>query len=387
MLLFVDNTKIRSLSMTYAAIMGYGVVGSGVVEVLNMNRNRITSSAGGEIKIKYILDVRDFPSSPLASLFTKDFAVIENDPEVSIVVETIGGARVAYDFTRRCLLAGKSVVTSNKELVAKHGLELLNIAKEKNVSYLFEASVGGGMPILRPLITCLAANEVLEIRGILNGTTNFILTSMREYSMSFEAALKQAQELGYAEADPTADIEGIDACRKLCILADLAYGCLVKPELVKAEGISAVSVKDVDNLRQFGAKIKLIGRAVKAEGENVMIWVAPHVLMPGNPLINVENADNGIGVKGNALGDAMFFGCGAGSLPTASAVIADMIDAVRHSACRLDIGWKDKGSDWILGSDDYVSRWYVRNGDNCHITLPLRAKDVAGYEVKYRILE
>lgn len=373
--------------MTYAAIMGYGVVGSGVVEVLNMNREKITSSAGGEIKIKYILDVRDFPSSPLASLFIKDFSVIENDPEVKIVVETIGGARVAYEFTKRCLLAGKSVVTSNKELVSKHGLELLNIAKEKNVSYLFEASVGGGMPILRPLMTCLAANEIIEIRGILNGTTNYILTSMREYSMSFDAALKKAQELGYAEADPTADVEGIDACRKICILSDLAYGSLVRPEDIKTEGITAVSVKDVENLRQFGAKIKLIGRAVKADNGKVMIWVAPHVLLPGNPLINVENADNGIVVKGNALGDAMFFGCGAGSLPTASAVVADMIDAVHHADCPMDIGWSDRGSDWILGSEDYVSRWYVRDSEGCRITQPLKAKDVTGYEVKYRILE
>ncbi len=372
----------------YAAIMGYGVVGSGVAEVLNQNRRRIAASAGGEIRLKRILDIRDFPSSPLAGLFTKDFMEIESDPEITIVAETIGGVGIAYDFTKRCLLAGKHVVTSNKELVARHGHELLAIAKEKNVNYLFEASVGGGIPILRPLATCLAANEIEEICGILNGTTNFILTNMRECTMSFGDALKQAQNMGFAEADPSADVDGLDACRKICILANLAYGRLVRPELVQTEGIRNISVRDVEALGTFGAKIKLIGRAIK-KGARLMIWVAPHVLLPGNPLLNVENAYNGIIIRGNVLGDAMFFGCGAGSLPTASAVIADMIDAVRHSCRRLDIGWSDGGEGWIASGEAHVSRWYVRDDDetNGHITLPLDAGGVLRHRVKYRILE
>jgi homoserine dehydrogenase len=372
----------------YAAIMGFGVVGSGVAEVLDMNREKITASAGGEIRLKYILDIRDFSSSPLAALFTKNFTDIENDSDVKIVIETIGGVGVAYDFTKRCLLSGKHVVTSNKELVAKHGHELLSIARERNVSYLFEASVGGGMPILRPLITCLAANEIEEIRGILNGTTNFILTNMRECTMSFDEALKQAQEKGFAEANPAADVEGTDACRKICILADLAYGRMVKPELVQTEGIKNISVRDVEALGTFGAKIKLIGRVIKLK-DRIMIWVAPHVLLPGNPLLNVENAYNGIIVRGNALGDAMFFGCGAGSLPTASAVIADMVDALRRSGNRLDIGWKECDDSWACGSEAYVSRWYVRDDNEVsgHITSPSDAEGVSRYKVKYRILE
>ncbi len=371
----------------FAAIMGYGIVGSGVAEVLNMNRDKIASSAGRELKLKYILDIRDFSSSPMAELFTKDFTVIENDPEVKVVVETIGGVGVAYDFTKRCLLSGKHVVTSNKELVAKHGHELLAIAAKNNVNYLFEASVGGGMPILRPMVTCLAANEIESVCGIVNGTTNFILTNMRECTMTFEDALKQAQQLGFAEADPSADVEGTDACRKISILADLAYGRLVRPELVQTEGIKNVSVRDVEILRNFGAKIKLIARFVYSGGK-LMIWVAPHVLLPGHPLINVENADNGIMVKGNALGEAMFFGCGAGSLPTASAVIADMVDAVRHTDKRLDIGWTDCGSDWISGGEDFISRWYVRDeSGEGHITSPTDASGVSMHMVKYRILE
>ncbi len=303
------------------------------------------------------------------------------------VVETIGGVGVAYEFTKRCLLSGKHVVTSNKELVAKHGHELLAIAAEKNVNYFFEASVGGGMPILRPLATCLAANEIESACGIVNGTTNFILSNMRERTMTFEDALKQAQQLGFAESDPSADVEGTDACRKISILADLAYGRRVRPELVQTEGIKAVSVKDVENLRTFGAKIKLIARFVYRCGR-LMIWVAPHVLLPGHPLINVENADNGIMVKGNALGEAMFFGCGAGSLPTASAVIADMVDAVRHMDKRLAIGWVDCGNDWISGGEDFVSRWYVSGEDGKgHITSPTDASGVSMYKVKYRILE
>ena len=316
--------------MVNVAILGFGTVGSGVAEVLTGHENSIARKADGLIRLKYILDVRDFPDSPFAGKFVKDFAVIENDPEVDIVVETIGGATIALDFTTRALRAGKSVVTSNKELVASHGYELTQLAREKGVCYLFEASVGGGIPIIRPLSQCLAANEILEIYGILNGTTNYILTRMIRTGLTFDAALQEAQDNGYAERDPSADVEGHDACRKICILAAIAFGRHIYPEQVPTQGITGVTLADVDYAESAGKKIK------------------------------VEDVFNGISVRGDAIGDVMFYGRGAGKLPTASAVVADVIDVARNMGSRKALSWEPGGEDTACGTDDLASRWYVR---------------------------
>ena len=270
----MSNKEIKK--MINVAIMGFGTVGSGVAEVIRMNNASIAAKLGDDIQVKYILDIRDFSNSPYADKVIKDFAIIENDPEVDVVVESIGGAKIALEFTRRALQAGKHVVTSNKELVATFGKELLSIAKMRNVNYLFEASVGGGIPVLRPLIQCLAGNQIEEIVGILNGTTNYILTRMVKGGISFADALKEAQAKGYAEADPTADVEGIDAGRKICILSNLAWGKEVAPANISMEGISKVDLKDVDIAAAAGYKVKLLGRALKLEGGKVAAYVAPH---------------------------------------------------------------------------------------------------------------
>ncbi len=346
--------------MVNVAILGFGTVGSGVAEVLTGHENSIARKADGLIRLKYILDVRDFPDSPFAGKFVKDFAVIENDPEVDIVVETIGGAKAALDFTRRALEAGKSVVTSNKELVASHGYELTQLAREKGVCYLFEASVGGGIPIIRPLSQCLAANEILEIYGILNGTTNYILTRMIRTGLTFDAALQEAQDNGYAERDPSADVEGHDACRKICILAAIAFGRHIYPEQVPTQGITGVTLADVDYAESAGKKIKLLGRAIRREDGRVCAYVAPHLVDQSNPLSGVEDVFNAIAVTGNAIGDVMFYGRGAGKLPTASAVVADVIDVARNMGSRKALSWEPGGEDTACGTDDLASRWYVR---------------------------
>ena len=350
--------------MVNVAILGFGVVGSGVAEVLATNGPHIDQKVDDLIRLKYILDVRDFPDSPFADKVVHDFSVIENDPEVSIVVETIGGAKVALDFTRRALRAGKSVVTSNKELVAEHGCELLKLAAEQGVSYLFEASVGGGIPILRPLNQCLAANEIEEITGILNGTTNYILTRMIRGGLSFDAALKEAQANGYAEQDPTADIEGHDACRKICILASLAFGRHIYPRQVPAEGITGVTLSDVAWAEACGKKLKLLGRAIRQADGRVCAYVSPHLVDVENPLAGVEDVFNAIAVKGNAIGDVMFYGRGAGKLPTASAVVADVIDAAKHRDEKKRVFWAEGGEDTTVSPDGLASAWYVRgSGD------------------------
>ena len=350
--------------MVNVAILGFGVVGSGVAEVLDTNGPHIDQKVDDLIRLKYILDVRDFPDSPFADKVVHDFSVIENDPEVSIVVETIGGAKAALDFTRRALRAGKSVVTSNKELVAEHGCELLKRAAEKGVSYLFEASVGGGIPILRPLNQCLAANEIEEITGILNGTTNYILTRMIRGGLSFDAALKEAQANGYAEQDPTADIEGHDACRKICILASLAFGRHIYPRQVPAEGITGVTLSDVAWAEACGKKLKLLGRAIRQADGRVCAYVSPHLVDVENPLAGVEDVFNAIAVKGNAIGDVMFYGRGAGKLPTASAVVADVIDAAKHRDEKKRVFWAEGGEDTTVSPDGLASAWYVRgSGD------------------------
>ncbi len=346
--------------MVNVAILGFGVVGSGVAEVLAKNGDHIDKKVDNLIRLKYILDVRDFPDSPFADKFVKDFSVIEDDPDVNIVVETIGGARAAKDFTERALKAGKSVVTSNKELVAEHGYDLLKLAEEHGVSYLFEASVGGGIPIIRPLNQCLAANEISEICGILNGTTNYILTRMIKAGLSFDTALKEAQANGYAEQDPTADVEGHDACRKICILASLAFGRHVYPSQVPTEGISSVTLADVAYADSCGKKIKLLGRAIRQEGDRVTAYVAPHLVDGEDPLSGVEDVFNAITVKGDAIGDVMFYGRGAGKLPTASAVVADVIDAAKHMKTKKYLGWGPGGADLAIPPDELVSAWYVR---------------------------
>mgnify|MGYP003060862518 FL=1 len=346
--------------MTKVAILGFGTVGSGVAEVLSKNSQGIARRSGGEIQVKYILDVRDFPDSPFKDCFVKDFSIIENDPEVDVVVETIGGAKVALEFTTRALKAGKSVVSSNKELVATHGYELLQLAKANGVSYLFEASVGGGIPILRPLTNCLAANEVEQITGILNGTTNYILTRMIKAGLTFEQALKEAQDNGYAEKDPTADVDGHDACRKICILSALACGQHVYPQQVPTQGIREVTLADVAYADSCGYKIKLLGRCLREPEGKVCAFVAPYLVSCENPLAGVEDVFNAIAVTGNAVGDVMFYGRGAGKLPTASAVVADVIDIARDPKRDRGNQWGPGSEDLVVSSDSLTSRWYVR---------------------------
>lgn len=346
--------------MVKVAILGFGTVGSGVAEVLTMNADRITRNAGREISLKYIVDVRDFPGNPFENLIVKDFSVVENDPEIEIVVETIGGTGVAYDFSKWALLAGKSVVTSNKELVARHGCELIKIAAEKGINYLFEASVGGGIPVIRPICQCLAANNVEEVYGILNGTTNYILTEMIKNGLTFNTALAEAQARGYAERDPSADIEGQDTCRKICILSTLCFGHHIYPEYIGAEGISGVTLQDIENAETQGYKIKLLGRAVLKEDGKVAAYVAPHLVHKDMLIADVEGVMNGVVIKGDAVGEVMFYGAGAGKMPTASAVVADIIDAAKHSGVSKLVLWEEGGPEYISDPDDLISRWYVR---------------------------
>ncbi|MGE4276025.1 MAG: homoserine dehydrogenase [Lawsonibacter sp.] len=346
--------------MVNVAILGFGTVGSGVAEVLTKNGGLIDQRVEDLVRLKYIVDVRDFPDSPYKDCFVKDFSVVENDPEVDIVVETIGGAKIALEFTTRALKAGKSVVTSNKELVATHGYDLLQLAREHGVSYLFEASVGGGIPILRPLTSCLAANELTQVTGILNGTTNYILTRMIRAGLTFEQALKEAQDNGYAEKDPTADVDGHDACRKICILAALAFGEHVYPEQVPTEGIRNVSLEDVAYADSRGYKIKLLGRCIRQPEGKVCAFVAPHLVPASNPLSGVEDVFNAIAVTGNAIGDVMFYGRGAGKLPTASAVVADVIDIAKDLKKDRHNSWGPGAADLVVSSDILTSKWYVR---------------------------
>lgn len=346
--------------MAKIAICGYGIVGSGVAEVIAENADSISRNAAETVSIKYILDSRDFPGDPFEEFIVHDFSIIENDPEVSVIIETIGGIGIAYEFTKRALLAGKSVVTSNKELVATKGHELIAIAKKKNLNYLFEASVGGGIPIIRPITQCLAANKIDEVYGILNGTTNYILTEMIQNDASFEDALHQAQANGYAEKDPTADIEGHDAARKICILTDLCFGKHVNPSEVKAQGIKGVTSADVEYAKRLNCKIKLLGRAIRTGSDTATAYVSPHLVSKSSLLSNVDGVMNGIVVHGNALGDTMFYGAGAGKRPTASAVVADVIDAVKHVKARKYLDWDDAPAGYFTDSAYLPSRWYVR---------------------------
>ena len=346
--------------MVSVAIMGHGVVGSGVAEILLTHKQKLFSAIGEEIYIKKILDLREFPDSPIADRFTKDFEEIIKDLEIRVVVEVMGGLNPAYDFVKRCLKAGKSVVTSNKELVAAHGAELLAIAKEENVNFMFEASVGGGIPIIRPMNQCLVANNVHEVAGILNGTTNFILTKMIQEGMQFEEALKLAQELGFAERNPAADIEGHDACRKICILASLAYGKHVYPDSVHTEGITEITLDDVNLAEAFGYVIKLIGKVKKLDDGKIDIMTAPMLVPFKSQLSNIDNEFNGIMVRGDCTGDVVFYGKGAGKLPTASAVVADVVDCCKHLKARRFLFWADGDGSNIIDYRDSVSAMFVR---------------------------
>lgn len=346
--------------MVNIAIMGHGVVGSGVAEVLIKNGEHIAQKVKNKINIKYILDLRDFPGLSYSELFIKDFEKILNDPEVAVVAEVMGGLHPAYEFTKQCLQNGKSVVTSNKELVACHGAELLRIAEENNVNYLFEASVGGGIPVLRPMAQCLAANDLYEVQGILNGTTNFIMTKMVSDGLGFDEALRLAQELGYAEKDPTADIEGHDACRKICILAALAFGKHVYPESVHTEGITKITPADTAYADFADCVIKLIGKAKLLDDKKCCITVYPAFVSKDNQLSHVDDVFNAVTVRGDAIGDVMFYGRGAGKLPTASAVVADIIDCVKHLKARKYLSWEDGDSTYIADYMKDTVRMYVR---------------------------
>ena len=344
--------------MVNVAVLGYGTVGSGVVEVLGRNAKVLEKNAGEEINLKYVLDLKEFPGTPIEKKVVHDFNIILNDDEVSVIVEVMGGVNPAYSFVKSALLKGKSVCTSNKELVAKHGAELLGIAAQKNVNFFFEASVAGGIPIIRPLEQCITADEILEVSGILNGTTNFMLTKMEKEGASYDGVLKEAQKLGYAERNPEADVEGFDAGRKIAILSSIVCRKQVDFENVYTEGITGVTAEDFAYAAKLGVTIKLVAKScVTADGMYVM--VTPRMLRYGKPLASVHDVVNAVCVKGNMLGDVMFYGAGAGKLPTASAVVSDIVDAVRHAGEYTDNGWSQEKQEFI-SIDEVENCFYVR---------------------------
>lgn len=347
--------------MIKIALLGYGTIGSGVAEVLQINKESIAKRAGEEIEVKYVLDKRDFPGDPIQPKVVHDYEVIVSDPEVQVVVEAMGGVEPAYTFVKSALLAGKSVTTSNKALVAKHGAQLLAIAKENNVHFLFEASVGGGIPIIRPLNSSLTADEVEEITGILNGTTNYMLTKMTFEGLDFQDVLKDAQARGYAEADPTADIEGQDACRKIAILTSLVCGQQVEFEDIYTQGITEISSVDIQYAKAMNRVIKLLATSRKV-GDSYCAMVCPMLLGPEHPLYSVNDVFNGIFVHGNVLGDAMFYGSGAGKLPTASAVVADIVDIVKNRGRNIMPAWSSVKLP-LLDHKKAVNRFFLRTSD------------------------
>lgn len=340
------------------AVLGYGTVGSGVVEVLTTNRETITKRAGEAIDVKYVLDLRDFPRDPIQEKIVHDYQVILDDPEIKIIVEVMGGVEPAYTFVKKALQVGKSVSTSNKELVAKHGAELLALANEKNVNFLFEASVGGGIPIIRPLNQSLTADEIDEITGILNGTTNYMLTKMDTAGADYDTVLKEAQDRGYAERHPEADVEGYDACRKIAILTSLAYGMQVDYEDIHTEGITHITETDFKYAKAMNMGIKLLGTSRREEG-GLFALVAPMMIAHDHPLYSVNDVFNAILVKGNALGDVMFYGKGAGKLPTASAVVSDVVDEVKHMGTHIMTIWQPQKLH-LVEYTLYKSRFFVR---------------------------
>ena len=344
--------------MVNVAVLGYGTIGSGVVEVLQTNTEVIAQRAGEEIAVKYILDLRDFSGDPNADKVVHDYDIIDKDEDVQVVVECMGGVEPAYTFVKRALLNGRSVATSNKELVAKHGAELIAIAHEKNINFLFEASVGGGIPIIRPLVQCLTADVIEEVSGILNGTTNYMLTRMKEEGISFEEALKEAQEKGYAELHPEADVEGYDACRKIAILSSLAFGQQVDFEDIYTEGITSITAEDIRYATVMNKSIKLLGNSWRVDGK-IYAMVCPMLLDNAHPLSGVDDVFNAIFVRGNMVDETMFYGKGAGKLPTASAVAADVVDCVKHTGKNIKILWNpEKLTLSDLG--DFERQYFVR---------------------------
>ena len=342
--------------MISIALLGFGCVGSGTAEVLTENKKIIEERLGCEYQIKYILDLREFPDSPFGKLVVHDFNTILNDSEVTVVAEMMGGSHPAYDFTKACLEAGKSVITSNKEVVAKYGVELGEIAAKSGARYMFEASVGGGIPLIRPMTVDLASNKIKKINGILNGTTNYIITSMRDAGVSFEDALKEAQRLGYAEANPAADIEGVDAARKAVILGAVATGKLISPEAIHREGVTKITLSDVALARKLGYEIKLIGYVEDVDGK-LMCFVSPMAVPTSNPLARVDDVFNGVLINANMVGEVMFYGPGAGKRPTASAVVADIVDVIaKRNTDAAPLGWVAATEDDVADFDMFACR-------------------------------
>ena len=341
------------------AVMGYGTIGSGVVEVLEINKEKIAKRAGEPIEVKYVLDLREFPGTPIENKIVHDYKVIADDPEIGIVVETMGGVEPAFTFVKAMLEAGKQVATSNKNLVAAKGAELIKVARDHGVNFQFEASVGGGIPIIRPLNKCLTADEIEEITGILNGTTNYMLYKMSTEGCEFDTVLKEAQQKGYAEADPTADVEGYDACRKIAILSSLAYERYFDFEDIYTEGITKITPEDMEYAAKLGRTIKLLGTSRRLADGTCYAMVAPFMLGQNSPLYSVNDVFNAVFVHGNMLGDAMFYGSGAGKLPTASAVVGDIVDAAKHLHVNIVTNWNSTPA-VLKPLDEVTGKFFVR---------------------------
>lgn len=353
--------------MIKVAILGYGTVGSGIFDVIRTNQDTIDKKTGDELRVKYVLDLRDFPNDPVEEYLVHDYDIIVNDPEVDIVAEAMGGVEPAYTFAKKAIENKKSFCTSNKELVAKHGAELIELAKANSVSFLFEASVGGGIPVIRPFIASLTPEQVIEVTGILNGTTNYILTKMTDEGLDFDSVLKDAQDKGYAERNPEADVEGYDACRKIAILSSLAYGKQVDFEDIKTEGITSITDKDILYVKSMNKAIKLLGTSKVGANKKVSAMVAPFIIGTDSPLFAVNDVFNAIAVTGNTLDTVMFYGKGAGKLPTASAVVSDIIEEAKNIGKTVDIVWsKDKLE--LESYDGIVNKFFVRlSGDDKEI--------------------
>ena len=345
--------------MINVAVLGYGTVGSGVVEVINTNHESINKRAGQEINVKYVLDLRDFPGDPVEKILVHDYEQIVNDPEVDIVVEVMGGVEPAYTFVKKALLAGKNVCTSNKALVADKGRELMDIAREKSINFLFEASCGGGLPIIRVINSSLTGDEIDEVTGILNGTTNYMLYKMSTEGCEFDTVLKEAQQKGYAEADPTADVEGYDACRKIAILSSLAYSEYFDYKDIYTEGITKITPEDMEYAAKLGRTIKLLGTSRRNADGTCYAMVAPFLIGRDSPLYSVNDVFNAVFVHGNMLGDAMFYGSGAGKLPTASAVVGDIVDAAKHLHTNIFTNWNSTPAK-LRPLDQVSGRFFVR---------------------------
>ena len=345
--------------MINVAVLGYGTVGSGVVEVINTNHESINKRAGQEINVKYVLDLRDFPGDPVEKILVHDYEQIVNDPEVDIVVEVMGGVEPAYTFVKKALLAGKNVCTSNTALVADKGRELMDIAREKSINFLFEASCGGGIPIIRVINSSLTGDEIDEVTGILNGTTNYMLYKMSTEGCEFDTVLKEAQQKGYAEADPTADVEGYDACRKIAILSSLAYSEYFDYKDIYTEGITKITPEDMEYAAKLGRTIKLLGTSRRNADGTCYAMVAPFLIGRDSPLYSVNDVFNAVFVHGNMLGDAMFYGSGAGKLPTASAVVGDIVDAAKHLHTNIFTNWNSTPAK-LRPLDQVSGRFFVR---------------------------